>query len=154
RPSTTVTAGTFERPPPRALRVYQASQSRSTPVRHHKSAWKRPMQARSAFRGGKMAGDTNLWECCNLDTLADGFGHERRFCDVCGRAANPQTAALKAAIAKVPSRANNGTFSHMDATHSRSDDRVPIHRSAPQGQISPWWFIGNCGSLSPDKDDS
>jgi hypothetical protein len=22
--------------------------------------------------GGKMAGDTNLWECCNLDTSADG----------------------------------------------------------------------------------
>src|SRR5215470_4838715 len=51
RPSTTVTAGTLERPPPRALRVYQAPQfTEATLAAPH---GKDTMQARSAFRGRK-----------------------------------------------------------------------------------------------------
>src|SRR5215831_4805516 len=76
RPSTTVTAGTLERPPPRALRVYQAPQF--TEARQHRSPPSQKRMEKTQCRldrhsvGGKMAGDTNLWKCCNLDTWADG----------------------------------------------------------------------------------
>jgi len=58
RPSTTVTAGTLERPPPRALRVYQAPQFTKARLAAPQPAitkahGKDTMQARSAFRGRK-----------------------------------------------------------------------------------------------------
>src|SRR5215470_13700186 len=58
RPSTTVTAGTLERPPPRALRVYQAPQFTEARLAAPKPAitkahGKDTKQARSAFRGRK-----------------------------------------------------------------------------------------------------
>src|SRR5215813_13152992 len=77
RPSTTITAGTLGRPHRGALRVYQAPQFTEARLAAPQPAITKAMEKTQSRLdrhsvGGKMAGDTNLRECCNLDTSADG----------------------------------------------------------------------------------